>query len=807
MTSENNDLNQQDSEAAGLLMLFSHQPTISTHHNNNSAAKPNAKLITVEKTLARSKPLHTNDIPIESTLPLPHTQPELSTQPQAQIASASTSTNSTVMDRMGSFNRSESNGKIRVESITRSPGPAAAALASGKNSNKAIVAAAALAAAAATPLPVLYKEDATLQTKETSVPGKSKSDKSCNEDANRNARNAKADVSDGETEEFERAETKKVAVIKHENKLSRSSPDEVENQRDYPTDEEQGPTGEPLPSYAVDPDSGVISCICGYDHDDGVTIQCDKCFRWQHLVCMGFASIEDAPDDYQCNLCNENLVVDINRAKELQQEYLKKDRSKRRKSPYTSNEKKDLNLGVPQFKKRKLTGSTNNRYNENDISGSEKYKTFYYPIDYFVFKSIPIKSLFNQLPEILNHSKGVIKVEKSNLHKYTINPNNLAVKNTNENNRSKFTGISKLGLFASKHIEGNRCLSLLSGEIDTKQNYILEKCNQHWLLGCPKPNVFFHPTLPICIDQRGLGNSTRFIRKSCHPNCEIRTVLINKQEITFGVFSTEEIDTDQEITLPWEWDTDHPILEIIKGELAFENMDSKKRQVLSNSLQSILDFTDCGCSSSSSTVYSECFFYKFKKLQKSLGRNSLTSYSPTPNQIHTSIDQRYAERNAFIIAKLNQLSQETFGSIDAHLHASSNNIGVVTEKESRSDSSLMEEQSSPNITFKSKKSGMLYSLPQLPKQYELLKKYSGEAYTHPRTLPNVSDIKADIKEMPIPIEVNAKLLHRLTVTSNDGPAAKLDPHMVGTADQKIREERPKPVKKFSLADYKRKKTG
>ncbi|KAF2485301.1 hypothetical protein BDY17DRAFT_247433, partial [Neohortaea acidophila] len=47
-------------------------------------------------------------------------------------------------------------------------------------------------------------------------------------------------------------------------------------------------------------DDGQISCICGYPDDDGWTVQCDDCNRWQHQVCY-YPEYEDRslPDDLQ----------------------------------------------------------------------------------------------------------------------------------------------------------------------------------------------------------------------------------------------------------------------------------------------------------------------------------------------------------------------------------------------------------------------------------------------------------------------------------------------------------------------------
>jgi hypothetical protein len=49
-------------------------------------------------------------------------------------------------------------------------------------------------------------------------------------------------------------------------------------------------------------DEGVIRCICGFIEDDGFTIQCEKCFVWQHAVCVGIDS-DNVPELYFCDQC------------------------------------------------------------------------------------------------------------------------------------------------------------------------------------------------------------------------------------------------------------------------------------------------------------------------------------------------------------------------------------------------------------------------------------------------------------------------------------------------------------------------
>lgn len=88
-----------------------------------------------------------------------------------------------------------------------------------------------------------------------------------------------------------------------EPEMAKSSPSEKANELE-PTDKAYRPP--PLHLYKVDPDSGIIGCICGIEEDDGFTIQCDICFRWQHCSCMGYRTNDEVPEDeYKCYYCDE----------------------------------------------------------------------------------------------------------------------------------------------------------------------------------------------------------------------------------------------------------------------------------------------------------------------------------------------------------------------------------------------------------------------------------------------------------------------------------------------------------------------
>jgi hypothetical protein len=54
-------------------------------------------------------------------------------------------------------------------------------------------------------------------------------------------------------------------------------------------------------------EEGIIRCICGYDFDDGFTIQCDDCLVWQHSGCVDI-SYDNVPKEYLCERCSPRVL-------------------------------------------------------------------------------------------------------------------------------------------------------------------------------------------------------------------------------------------------------------------------------------------------------------------------------------------------------------------------------------------------------------------------------------------------------------------------------------------------------------------
>lgn len=348
--------------------------------------------------------------------------------------------------------------------------------------------------------------------------------------------------------------------------------------------------------YAID--AGVILCICGFTHDDGFTIQCEKCNVWQHAVCVNIGN-DEVPDIYLCNKCGDKSY-DTERARKLQARRVKRlQASNRRDMEYTNDthatdktrpnseqpESKDKSVHNSKFK-RLLMGSTeegselqknglsstgmfltptdsrNDTENESDRKSrlAQKNSSYYVPISHNRYSQPSVRRFVEALAQKDQQRNDIRIFTVAEYHNMELP--DVMIKLTSDHPKQKFGGFSQHGLFSESYIPKNNCVINYLGEVMMQEHYKSNHINQYREFGCPKPGVFFHPSLPICIDARLVGSQARFIRKSCRPNCEVQTVVIDNH-VNFIVFSTEDINPGSELTLAWTWDPHHPVQKLL----------------------------------------------------------------------------------------------------------------------------------------------------------------------------------------------------------------------------------------------------
>lgn len=110
----------------------------------------------------------------------------------------------------------------------------------------------------------------------------------------------------------------------------------------------------------------VTRCICGFLHDDGYMVECDRCKVWQHVQCV--VKNRQVPDEYLCEMCDPTKPIDSHKARLIQQQWL------REKLPELKL-RKDNKLKEPGFKQHKeplsdtdSSDAENPRHNNNTVS-------------------------------------------------------------------------------------------------------------------------------------------------------------------------------------------------------------------------------------------------------------------------------------------------------------------------------------------------------------------------------------------------------------------------------------------------------
>ncbi|KAK4512051.1 Phosphopantothenate--cysteine ligase cab2 [Mucor velutinosus] len=320
-------------------------------------------------------------------------------------------------------------------------------------------------------------------------------------------------------------------------------------------------------------DGDIIRCVCDDSDDDGFTIQCEHCENWQHASCVNIKK-NNIPEHYMCDRCSRKLS--------------KRDNATRRRNSSSETDKKPkskkpLKRAIP--KKRVYSPDSDDGDSTAHHTPPTISKTKFTPLSKNVFKEKLVEHLLIEVHRQWMESNkpksfsGKSKVESPStsssaaakgLESIVVMESNLllpaipkaSVKPLRRSLRGSFLqnqrdpSVEK-GVFADIHIPEHRYLMEVTGEYARKSEYKNDPDNNFTLLGTPPAHVFFFRNIDICIDARFAGNDTRYIRRSCSPNSEIRGIILpndsDDHTIHMGIYTTEEVDRGEEITISWNW--------------------------------------------------------------------------------------------------------------------------------------------------------------------------------------------------------------------------------------------------------------
>lgn len=355
-------------------------------------------------------------------------------------------------------------------------------------------------------------------------------------------------------------------------------------------------------------EDSVTRCICGYLHDDGYMICCDKCSVWQHIDCMG-VDRNNIPDSYFCELCQPR-ILDAVQAKAMQKrkrEELaarnvlsdssatdtdpeeaanalasmgkklpasKKKNLKQKNKKIKEKEKPLLKLKtrkalaqkVKKPGKKEKENITSNKADKKFLkSGGQKNK-----LGKDNAKTLLTIDVMTGDPWNSNFSPWVDPYDYAHENQYDASVKEYSSNLNNTNQKVDISSImpdqllshltcvaevkkNRKGLKALQEIPAGQAIIEYKGKVMLKNNYDKEQ----GLVNCfnkLQPFVLFYSKLDVnlCVDARAYGNEARFVRRSCTPNAEVKHIL-SQGKLYFIILSTKEIMCGFEVTIPFDY--------------------------------------------------------------------------------------------------------------------------------------------------------------------------------------------------------------------------------------------------------------
>ena len=165
----------------------------------------------------------------------------------------------------------------------------------------------------------------------------------------------------------------------------------------------------------------------------------------------------------------------------------------------------------------------------------------------------------------------------------------------------------------------NALVGELRGKIGDMKEYVKDPSNRWEYLRHPLPFVFFHPYLPIYIDTRREGTICRYLRRSCTPNLNMKTILENGSDYHFCFVANQDLEAGTELTVGWTLDEHvRTYLQEKNDVIKMEGATGTDESYVTDWVGKVLaDFGGCACNG-----YAECSMAKYDRRNSNFSGDS-----------------------------------------------------------------------------------------------------------------------------------------------------------------------------------------
>lgn len=322
-------------------------------------------------------------------------------------------------------------------------------------------------------------------------------------------------------------------------------------------------------SSSSPPDSGRIRCVCDYDDDDGFTIQCEQCLVWQHAKCVGISK-NSVPEQYFCEECKPGWHEDLHnlafRAINLDvmvgtESSTLTHTNQSTSTPFNVNIIEDSGNVPVQTRsgfKRRISVPAGvpalNEITENIISNDAQ------PVIDTFLKGINVPRLKRQQSaqdiNLLNFEFQATPVMDSPEH-LALLQKSLEVREIRNRGYQKKGSSTKYGLFATEYCDPGHFVCEFIGHVQLKTLLSVKGAKEVPVTVTQSFVLYPFASVELAIDSRKFGTGSRYARRSCRPNVQIKPIVVEmasgEYSLSWGLFSRNVIKANSEILLPLDY--------------------------------------------------------------------------------------------------------------------------------------------------------------------------------------------------------------------------------------------------------------